>query len=206
MATKPKVEGFVLTDAIRNTIAQGIVGVSDQGAQMMSLRDTFVTSLGKLKNLRGKPLPDADVSRIADTLREMYQSRVAAGTVKETSVKALVSTAAKVARCAPVLAAMEESEYRVHCNNWANTRKFCTALQKANFIVGDVKLESAQSDPVGLTARSIKSILKSTGKHKFQSKAAKAALAHWANKAGIVLGTAGEEHFDRTAAEKFMGF
>lgn len=205
MTAKAKPVGFVLTSSVRNTIAANLTTVGDQGAVMMSLRDSFIKSLGNIKSLRGKPLPDADVDDIGDKVAAEYAKRVEAGTLKDSSVKPMVSDAKKIARCAPILATMEATAFRERCGNYGQTRKFCTALQKCDYKLADVPTTAGKADPVALTARSIKSILNGKGKHKFQTKGAKAALVLWAMRSGINLGTVGEEYFDRAEAQKFLG-
>ena len=200
-----KSKGFALTEAISNTLCKGLVNVSDTGAAYLTLHETFMQTVGKIKGLRGKPLPDADVARIGDTLRVMYAKRVEAGTVKDTSVKSLVSTALKVAKCSPVLASMDNATFLKYCRNWTETRAYCTALKAANYKLADVKIEDAKSDPIRRGASAIKGILKAKSKHKLHSKGCKAAFALLASRANVNLGSAGEEWFSREEALAFLG-
>lgn len=201
MATKAKSTGFVLTGAIHKAIARDLASVSDSGAAMLSMREHLLKHVGSVKGLRGKPLPDADVARIADELKAEFTARP---TISEKSVGPMTSTAAKVARCAPILAAMEPDKFAA-LNTWGKVAKFCTALQAAEFDLSKVSMEAAKADPVKLTVRSLKGILGGKSKHKCHSKGAKAVIALLAMRCGLNMGPIGEEYFDRAEAVKFLG-
>lgn len=157
-------KGFALTQAQRHGVATAIVQATDKRGAVATFRETIL-SIGKtVKGLIGKPL-DADTAQdIADDCEAQY---VAAGHTKD-SVKSMKSAALKLARCAPVLAKMDR-EFA----DMDGLKKYCTALQKANFIVAEADTayaaaekarKAAKADPKRVLQNSARAMLALKGK------------------------------------------
>jgi hypothetical protein len=117
----------LLSDAITAHLAESIVNATDRGGQVIAFRDAILKDVGA-KGVRGRMLPDADVTRIGDRCEALYRKRP---TIASDSVPALVSAARKLARCAPVVCAMEPKQFQTVAANIDKLKKFCTVLQKS---------------------------------------------------------------------------
>ncbi len=157
-------KGFALTQAQRHNVATAIVQATDKRGAVATFRETIL-SIGKsIKGLIGKPL-DADTAQdIADDCEAQY---VAVGHTKD-SVKSMKSAALKLARCAPVLAKIDR-EFA----DMDGLKKYCTALQKANFVVADADVtyaaaekarKAAKADPNRVMQNAARSMLALKGK------------------------------------------
>lgn len=166
MATKGKqaVNSFALNPAQRQNIATAIVTATDKRGAVATFRET-VLSIGKtVKGLLGKPLDDTTAEDIADKCAVAYE---AAGHTAN-SIKSMKSAALKLARCSTVLAKMDRE-----FEDLDTMKKYCTQLQKANFIVAEAdtayvaaekKRKAAKADPKRVLQNSARAMLALKGK------------------------------------------
>lgn len=117
----------LLTDAVVNHLAASIVQATDRGGLVMTFREAILEDVGT-KALKGRLLDKAEAQRVADACEVMYAKRP---TIAKDSIPALVSAAKKLARCAPVIVALEAKPFALVAANIDKLKKFCTQLQKS---------------------------------------------------------------------------
>lgn len=159
------VNSFALNPAQRQSIATAIVTATDKRGQVSTFRETILNIGKTVKGLLGKPLDDTTAEDIADKCAVAY---MAAGHTAD-SIKSMKSAALKLARCSPVIAKMDREFADLD-----TMKKYCTALQKANFVVTDAdaafeaaekKRKAAKSDPKRVLQNSARAMLAIKGKN-----------------------------------------
>lgn len=194
---KQAVNVAVLDKAQRHSIAVAVVNATDKAGQAATFRETILNIVGKVKGLRGKPLPETEVDLIGDDCATQYAERG----LSDDSIKALKSAAKKLARCAPLVAGMDREFPSID-----GLKKYCTILQKLDYNVAatDKAFDRTPTKNLKKSAEiHLRAILGMTGKDRFLSADAKAALVAWCDAAQLKIGERADNARDPKRAKAF---